>query len=642
MAKRLHQTMADYVVIAISPALIMLLVGSLVFFLIAVFYQGEYPARLNWVMACFVFAAVLVGRISIEEGLERAMPFGIALALVVGIAVNRFVELHGGWIERVGPILNWGLIGLAWWCAHKLTWDCTVIDDTQDASGEGLLQAVGLEGAAAKGTAAEQLAAHALEGTTTREARAGWWQRYVENQRRPHAPGVWVVYFSLAALPLFGIGQWFIPVSETGTRRYTFWLLSVYVAAGMGLLLTTSFLGLRRYLRQRRVEMPTAMANFWLGIGAVLIVMLLVVSALLPRPSAEYAISQLPFSVGSPDRNASRMAPVPREGVQDEQPGPAPAQEPEQDAPPGSSTGQNAAGEPSPDSSDNSQGPAGEKSQSPGKAAGQGSNEADGGQDSKSADERNGTEESDSQQNDSQQTDAQQKAPQQKDPQQQSAQQQSAEQQNAAPKPAEQQGEPSPSAAQPAEQPAPPPNLPNIVPPPVSFLAQLLQWAFYAVVALAIAYALWRYRAEVLAALRNFLQGLRDFWNGLWGGRRAAGVAGDEPVEIKVPPAPFSTYADPFASGVAGRYPLSELVRYSFEAFEAWAREHGCEREPDQTPHELARDVSKLNTFMAADARNLTELYVRVAYARGNLPDTTREQLEHAWQTMRQSAARPR
>jgi hypothetical protein len=56
MARKLHQTMADYVVIAISPALIMALVGSLVFFLLGVFYQGQFPVRLHWVMACFVFA----------------------------------------------------------------------------------------------------------------------------------------------------------------------------------------------------------------------------------------------------------------------------------------------------------------------------------------------------------------------------------------------------------------------------------------------------------------------------------------------------------------------------------------------------------------------------------------------------------
>ena len=37
------------------------------------------------------------------------------------------------------------LLGLIWWATNKLTWDCTVIEDDQDASGEGLLQATKLD-----------------------------------------------------------------------------------------------------------------------------------------------------------------------------------------------------------------------------------------------------------------------------------------------------------------------------------------------------------------------------------------------------------------------------------------------------------------------------------------------------------------
>ena len=44
---KLRMTNADYVAIAVSPALIMALVGSLVFFLIEVLYVGDYHARLN-------------------------------------------------------------------------------------------------------------------------------------------------------------------------------------------------------------------------------------------------------------------------------------------------------------------------------------------------------------------------------------------------------------------------------------------------------------------------------------------------------------------------------------------------------------------------------------------------------------------
>jgi hypothetical protein len=64
---------------------------------------------------------------------------------------------------------------------------------------EGLLQTAGLE----KPTENEPdpVDERRLEGTTSRQVPRGFWQRYVEHQRRPHAPGVWVVYFSLAALP---------------------------------------------------------------------------------------------------------------------------------------------------------------------------------------------------------------------------------------------------------------------------------------------------------------------------------------------------------------------------------------------------------------------------------------------------------
>ena len=43
MAKsRLHKTSVDYVIIGLSPLLIMVLVGSLCFFLLEVFYRGEF------------------------------------------------------------------------------------------------------------------------------------------------------------------------------------------------------------------------------------------------------------------------------------------------------------------------------------------------------------------------------------------------------------------------------------------------------------------------------------------------------------------------------------------------------------------------------------------------------------------------
>src|SRR5215218_8935028 len=92
MAQRLRMTNADYVAIAVSPALVMALVGSLVFFLIEVLYVGEYEARLNYVFALFVFATVLIARIAIEFGSERAAMFSMPLGLLTYLALMRFVE----------------------------------------------------------------------------------------------------------------------------------------------------------------------------------------------------------------------------------------------------------------------------------------------------------------------------------------------------------------------------------------------------------------------------------------------------------------------------------------------------------------------------------------------------------------------
>ncbi|HVX60735.1 MAG TPA: hypothetical protein VHC19_09035, partial [Pirellulales bacterium] len=317
--RREQMTSIDYVVIALSPALIMVLVGSLCFFLLEVFYRGQYEARLTWIMFWFVLAIVLIARISMEEGAEKASVYALALAGAVGVAMMRFVD---------SPFIAWGLMGLTWWCANKLTWDCTLVDDDHDASGEGLLQIAGLDespGSAVEPAAStgepeasasgyERKSASDNQGADApRSPSQGFWQRLLESpeerRRRPHAPGVWVVYFSLAALPLFGLGQIFIAAGDVPRRRYAFLLLAAYVASGLGLLLTTSFLGLRRYLRQRRLQMPLAMTSVWLSVGAVLIVTLLAVAQLIPRPSPEYPVEEMiAGALGSPTREASRHA----------------------------------------------------------------------------------------------------------------------------------------------------------------------------------------------------------------------------------------------------------------------------------------------------------------------------------------------
>src|SRR5260370_25479389 len=116
------------------------------------------------------------------------------------------------------------------------------MDEKQDASGQGLLQTAGLDatgGAVHEGDSPHfRSAGHPGVGPgakmeTVPGARTvpsglwQWWKRYLERRRRPHAPGVWVLYFSLAALPMFGLGQAFIPLAKETSRRYAFLLLAI-------------------------------------------------------------------------------------------------------------------------------------------------------------------------------------------------------------------------------------------------------------------------------------------------------------------------------------------------------------------------------------------------------------------------------
>ncbi len=48
--KRLDKTLADYLAIAVTPVLIMLLVGSLVFFLQELFPGERYESRVRWIL----------------------------------------------------------------------------------------------------------------------------------------------------------------------------------------------------------------------------------------------------------------------------------------------------------------------------------------------------------------------------------------------------------------------------------------------------------------------------------------------------------------------------------------------------------------------------------------------------------------
>src|SRR5262249_20367795 len=108
-------TLADYVTIVASPALIVALIVSLIFFLLAILYHGEFATRLHHIMFFFVFGMVLAARISMESGLgERAPLYSGVLAVLAWFGMGSFVA-YPRELAASSWLINAMLIGLAWW-----------------------------------------------------------------------------------------------------------------------------------------------------------------------------------------------------------------------------------------------------------------------------------------------------------------------------------------------------------------------------------------------------------------------------------------------------------------------------------------------------------------------------------------------
>jgi len=639
---------ADYLAIAVSPALIMALVGSLVFFLIEVLYVGDYQARLNYVFALFVFAAVLVARISIEMGSERAALYSLPLAGAVFVVLLKFVE-HP---SIFSPLINLALIALVWWCSHKLTWDCTFIDDEEDSSGEGLMQRVGADDAtdasADEASADEATADKSSADKPKRKANelaAGLgndetepvplWRKLFTDTGQKHTPGVWVLYFSLAALPLFGMLQRFIPASDVAGRRWAFTMLFIYVAAGLCLLVTTSFLGFRRYLRQRQIEMPAPMAITWVGIGGALVAVVMLLAMLLPRPAAEYAIAQPPWQFGSPEGLTSsrwgRGIDTPDEDPSEQQ-NPGPAQTDNDDAPAGSKvdneqhreSGEGEQGEREGGQSRNEEGQneGGQQADDSGQQQDSQRSEpasADAAEKNNSEDLSNAAEQQDASKNNTS-SNQPSESNQQDDAQREESQSQSS--QNA--RPPEQSNRPSPTQVL------------QKVSSAIGGLFNLLKWLVYLVLGAAVAYLAWKHRHELIAAARDLWRELRDWIAWLRGKKSVEAVEEQEQkaAAVAAKRRGFREFPNPFEDGRHLKASPSELVRYTFEAFEAWCGDRGVVRRGDQTPHELVREALDQKEEIFSHARNLAQLYSEAAYSGGSVSKARVERLAELWRLM--------
>ncbi len=146
-----------------------------------------------------------------------------------------------------------------------------------------------------------------------------------------------------------------------------------------------------------------------------------------------------------------------------------------------------------------------------------------------------------------------------------------------------------------------------------------------------------------MQAIRQLIDDLKNLLASLLGGQREPSDGGDKTANSTAAASfkPFSSYTDPFARGGVERYSTEQLVRYTFEALEAWARERSCPRDDEQTPLEFARELAFDHPSLGVEAQQLADLYSRVAYGHERVTVDRCSTLQQLWRHMQSTATMP-
>ncbi|MDZ4850025.1 MAG: DUF4129 domain-containing protein [Pirellulaceae bacterium] len=583
---RLRPTAVDTIIAALAPGLIIGMICCLVFFLIIVVCRGDFTVRLMYILGLYTFASVLVARIAIEQSRAISMAYTSALGVATLLVALQFVAFSGALSLFAFPILV-GFLILIGFLADRITFDCTLIDESDDSSGVGLLQSLGV----VKNPQASPTATH---------------------HKPRHNPGVWVLYFSLLAIPLFGLGQLTIPASEPDSLRSAYWFLFGYLFFSMCVLVLTSYLGLRRYLRQRKVETPIQLNAIWMFGGFVGVLAVLLIVGLLPLPSGSQGVFDLPIRFEATTKIQSSRFGWGSEGKKESTSNAKKItqEDPESKSDSTSTTSENSKSKEKGSSDKNKKNTSAEKSQKSSQKNEKSETATSSNKKSTSKVEKP----SDSKVNDNDTA----KEPSGKE----AAEKKDNELKNDIRKEDKSESNRRQTKSEQAS-----------TTWSISLaggLSNLLRWIVSALLVMVVIYLVMHYRAE----LRLAIQSLGDWWRGLFGN------ADEEPkvdeIETSSQPLllaalkPFSDFANPFASRGQG-WNAGKIVRHTFDAIEVWGRERQLVRSSQETPEEFLRRLAAQYPEQSESMQRLTQLYNRLAYAQSTIDANEARRLSTLW-----------
>jgi hypothetical protein len=298
----------DQLVGTIGLVLIVFLMVSLTFFILARFSLSSKWTSSHWLLFWEVFATVLISRMFLIDDLKKvAGRYSFVFGMVIWVPFALLGE-----VEILGIVT--ALMIFVGWFTYKITWDVTDLGEREEDE-DGLLASVGLKKELNPGNkkVSESWGDTREESTEfnyeAEEVLAELAKEKPKKVKGGKGRGVWVLYFLFGSIPVFGLGGSTQNSTDPNLGKYFLICLCIYLASCISLLMSTSFLTIRSDLRRRNLSMPLFTAGAWLFSGLFLLISCFVFASLLPRPQGFLDPIALVLSKGQDkDQDASNYA----------------------------------------------------------------------------------------------------------------------------------------------------------------------------------------------------------------------------------------------------------------------------------------------------------------------------------------------
>lgn len=299
-------SITDNLIDVLTPLMIFVMVLSVVWYLLDVrfiFFQMEHVS-MRIVSFLIIMGVVALNRVVAQDGSGESVLYVIALGSVTVIYSMATAPVVAG--AMGSTIVNVLIVAFVWWVTNRLMHECC-IDENQTAGDVGILtgtlrrvqKSISTTPDAPKRSlfVSPRPIGHVLESGSLEAVDPHDWvdpekakksaATYVEPSKRlaKRHPGISIFYFATLAMLAYALG---LPILLAGGEEFVVrghLYVGFYTTAALTLLMLTSLGGLRQYFRSRKVYFPKTIGLFWLGLGSVMILMVLVGAFSLPMPS---------------------------------------------------------------------------------------------------------------------------------------------------------------------------------------------------------------------------------------------------------------------------------------------------------------------------------------------------------------------